>query len=119
MLIKNTDYPEAKILSMPAMTDYSSILMNVTDKKADVTFVERVVANNFLKANPGKLVSITGDKPLRVFPYFIPFKIGETKLKSTIDSIIVLMRENGEIERILSKYEDEMPSFYRVARGYQ
>ncbi len=119
MLIKNTDYPEAKLLSMPAMTDYSAILMNVANKKADVAFVERVTANGFMKANPGKLVSITGDTPLRVFPYFIPFKIGEEKLKSTMDGIITLMRDNGEIDHILSKYENGTPSFYRVAKGYQ
>jgi polar amino acid transport system substrate-binding protein len=119
MLIKNADYPDAKILSMPAMTDYSTILMNVTSGKADVTFVERAVANNFLKANPGKLVNIAEGKPLRVFPYFIPFKIGETKLKSTMDGIIDSMRENGDVEKILNKYESGIPSFYRAAKGYQ
>jgi polar amino acid transport system substrate-binding protein len=119
MLIQNTDYPNAKILSMPALTDYSTLLLNVVDKKADVVFVERVVANNYLKSNPGKLVNVAEDKPLRVFSYFIPFKIGETRLKSTLDGIVNVMRENGEIDKILDKYEDGTPSFYRVARGYQ
>jgi polar amino acid transport system substrate-binding protein len=119
MMIKDADYPKAKLLSMPAMTDYSTILMNLMAKKADVTFVERVVANNFLKNNPGQFVNLTENKPLRVFPYFIPFKLGETKLQSTMNGIIQLMQENGEIDRILTKYENGTPSFYRVAKHYQ
>jgi polar amino acid transport system substrate-binding protein len=119
MQIKNADYPDAQLLSMPAMTDYSTILLNVVDKKADVTFVERAVAHAYLKANPGKLVNIASDKPLRVFSYFIPFRIGETKLKATMDGLINLMRENGEIDKILDKYEEGTPSFYRAAKGYR
>jgi polar amino acid transport system substrate-binding protein len=119
MLIKNTDYPNAKILSMPTLTDYSTILLNVVNHKADVAFVERSVANNYIKSNPGTLVNIATDKPLRVFAYFIPFKIGETKLKSTMDGLINLMQENGEIDKILDKYENGTPAFYRVAKAYR
>lgn len=119
MRIRDSDYPQAKILSMPAMTDYSTILLNVVDKKADVSFVERAAASGFLKANPGKLVNIAEGRPLRIFPYIVPFKIGETKLKSTMDGVIRFLRENGEIDKILDKYENGTPVFYRAAQEYR
>lgn len=119
MMIKNSDYPEAKLVSMPNTTDYSFILSNVVTKKADVTFVERSVGNDFLKKNPSALINIAEKKPLRIYPYFIPTAIGETKLKSTFDGIVSLMLNNGEIDAILDKYEQGTPSFYRVTKGYQ
>jgi ABC-type amino acid transport substrate-binding protein len=119
MLIRNTDYPKSKIVSMPAMTDYAMILMNLAAHKADVTFVEKAVADSYMKANPGQLVNIAENKPLRVFPYFIPFKIGEVKFKSAVDEAIGSMIENGEIDRILDRYENGRPVFYRVAKGFR
>lgn len=119
MLIKNSDYPDATLVSMPNTTDYSFILSNIVSKKADVTFVERSVGNDFLKKNPGALVNIAETKPLRIYPYFIPVDLGEAKLKSTLEGIISLMLNNGEIDKILDKYEQGTPSFYRVVKGYQ
>ena len=119
MMIKNTDYPDAKLISMPAATDYSFILTNVATKKADVAFVERAVANAWGHANPGRIVAINERTPLRIFPYIIPFKFGETNLKMAMDEAVQYLVNNGEIDRILSKYENKETDFYRVAREYQ
>ena len=118
MMIKNSDFPKAKLISMPNMTDYTFILSNVVSKKADITFVERSVANDFLKKNPGALVNISEENPLRIYPYFIPVKFGETGLKSVFDGIIALMINNGEIEKILKAHEGDQQSFYRVSPQY-
>jgi len=119
MHIQESDYPHAKLLSVPNMSDYAFTLMNVVNKKADITFVERAVGNNFLKTNPGAVVNIADKEPLRIYPYFVPFKIGETKLQSTLNGLIIFLRDNSEIDKILSRYENGTPSFYRVAKGYR
>ncbi|MDD2324897.1 MAG: transporter substrate-binding domain-containing protein [Alphaproteobacteria bacterium] len=106
--IARHDFPKAKILGMPSMTDYMFNLINVADKKADVTFVEKVFAEQFLKANPGKLINVTPpDRPLRVYAYSIPTLPGDTKMKEAMESAISYMVNNGEIDQIIRKYGAE------------
>jgi polar amino acid transport system substrate-binding protein len=119
MLIKNTSYPKAKLLSMPALTDYSAILMNVATGKADVAFVERAAANEYLKHNPGKLVNLAENKPLRVYPYFVPFRFGDVRLKEALDEAVQTLTLDGEIDGIVDRYESGTPSFYKVTKNYQ
>ncbi|MDD3182068.1 MAG: transporter substrate-binding domain-containing protein [Alphaproteobacteria bacterium] len=120
--IARHDFPQAKILGMPPLTDYMFNLINVADKKADVTFVEKVFAEQFLKANPGKLVNVTPeDKPLRVYAYSIPTLPGDTKMKDAMESAISYMVNNGEIDQIIRKYGAENGYFvslqpYRAVR---
>jgi ABC-type amino acid transport substrate-binding protein len=119
LIIQQSDYPKAKTISGPQTMDYSLIMQNVVNKKADVVFVENSTANSFIKTNPGTLVNIAEKTPLRVFPYFIPFKLGEDKLRVTFNSVIAFMRENGEIEKILAKHESGTKDFFRLAKSYQ
>lgn len=119
MHIQQEDYPKATVLSMPHNTDYTFLLENVVSSKADIAFVENSIANEYLKANPGKLVNIAQETPIRIYPYFVPIRAGETHLKTTIDSILEVMIENGDIEKILSKYEDGVQNFHRVKKGYE
>ena len=119
LIIQHSDYPLAKTISGPQTMDYSLIMQNVVNKKADVVFIENSTANSFMKANPGKLVNIAKKTPLRVFPYFIPFKLGEDKLRVTFNGIITYLHENGEIDKILAKHESGTKDFFRLARSYQ
>lgn len=116
------DFPKAKILGMPPMTDYTFNLINVADKKADVTFVEKIFGEKFIKAHPGALVNVTPpDRPLRVYAYSIPTLPGDVKMKAAMESAISYMVNNGEIDQILRKYGAENGYFvaeqtYRAVR---
>lgn len=117
--ITRHDFPQAKIFGMPPLTDYMFNLMNVADKKADVTFVEKVFGEQFLKANPGKLVNVTPeDKPLRVYAYSIPTLPGDTKTKEAMESAISYMVNNGEIDQIIRKYGAEK-GYYVASQPYR
>jgi ABC-type amino acid transport substrate-binding protein len=117
--IAATDYPQAKILGMPQITDYTFNLLNVADKKADVTFVENYQGYAFAEKNPGVLKNIAADNPIRVFPDVYLVRRGEQKLKNTFDNLIRYMINSGELEPIIRKYEKYPGSFYRVAKPYQ
>lgn len=119
LVIQQSDYPKARTISGPQTMDYTLIMQNVVNKKADVVFVENSTANSFIKANPGTLMNIAEQSPLRVFPYFIPFKLGEDKLRVTFNSIIAFMRENGEIDGILARHESSPKDFFRLAKSYR
>lgn len=110
--IARHDFPKAKILGMPPLTDYTFNLINVVDKKADVTFVEKIFAEQFLRNHPGALVNVTPtDRPLRVYAYSVPTLPGDTKMKEAMESALFYMINNGEIDAILRKYGAEKGYF--------
>ncbi len=113
------NFPQAKVLGMPQVTDYTFNLLNVADKKADVTFVENYLGAAFGEKNPGVLKNIAIGNPIRVFPDVFLVRKGEQKLKDTFDSVFRFMINNGEMEGIIRKYEKHPGSFYRVAKPYQ
>jgi polar amino acid transport system substrate-binding protein len=117
--IAAADFPKAKILGMPQATDYTFNLLNVADKKADVTFVENFQGFAFSEKNPGAIKNIAAENPIRVFPNVFLVRKGEQKLKNTFEGLLQYMINNGEMEPIIRKYEKYPGSFYRVAKPYQ
>ena len=104
MILRNSDYPKAQLFSIPAGSDYSTILENVASGKADVAFVERAVANRYIKSNPGKIEDVTGPVPLVSYPYILPVRHGDVQLASLFSQAIFLMQLKGEIEKSLTQH---------------
>lgn len=118
-IIAKFDFPNATVASMPQNTDVSQLLLNVADGKADVTFVEPVVANEFIKNNPGKVKEISNVKALRIFPNVMMVGDGETKFLSMMNSALEELQNNGFVDKVIDKYEPYPNSFYRVAVPYK
>jgi ABC-type amino acid transport substrate-binding protein len=116
MLLWKSDYPKAELLSMPAGSDYSFILENVATGKADLTIVEKAVANNYIKNNPNKIEDITGSTPLVSYPFILPVARGEVQLASLLNQAISLMQFKGDIEGYLHQYA---PGDYLPANPYK
>jgi ABC-type amino acid transport substrate-binding protein len=117
--IARTDFPEAKTLQVPQLSEITTMLLNVKNNKADVTFVELFFAHEFLKNNPGSIKNITPDKPIRVFPNTIMLKKGEFKLKSMLNTALRELIYQGVIDRLLDKYEPAPGLFYRLSAPYR
>lgn len=113
------DFPNAKVLSHPEMSDASQILLDVTSKKADVTFIEPGLAAIFLKNNPGKVKNITGNKPIGVVGNTMMFKIGEPSFKSMLNTALSELINTGYVDRLLDKYEPAKGAYFRVAHPYE
>ena len=116
MLLRDADYPQAQLLSVPAGSDYSFIMENVASGKADLTIVEKAVANNYIKNNPAKIEDITGSTPLVSYPFILPIARGEVQLASVLNQAILLMQFKGDIEGYLHKYA---PGDYSPADPYK
>ena len=112
------NFPHAKTLSLPQMTDLSQMLENVVSKKADAAFVNNPVAEGYLKANPGKLKEIKLGRPLRVFSHGFMFPKGEYDLVKMFDLTLQEMHDHGAIEEIMKKYDPAGHTYMRVAPGY-
>lgn len=113
------DYPKAKTLSMPNMTDLSQMLKNVETGKADIAFVNGAVAAGYLKANPGKLKNVAAGNPVRFFSHGLMFPKGQYDFVRMIDLALAEMHDQGFIERILRQHDPEGRTYLRVARPYE
>ncbi len=118
-LIAQSDFPNAKKLSLPQMADCSEMLLSVSTGKADVAFVEPLFAYNFLKHNPRSVQNATPNKPVRVFPNVYMFNAGEEKFKAMFNTALDEISNSGELEKIIAKYEPFPKAYLRVATPYQ
>ncbi len=118
-LIAQTDFPKSKRISLPELSSFSQNLLNVANKKADVTFAEPMVVNEFLVTNPNALRQIAADKPLRIFGNSLVIKRGEVELKEFLDAALKELIDSGRISKILSKYDSGGKNFYPLSRPYQ
>jgi ABC-type amino acid transport substrate-binding protein len=118
-VIAAADYPKAQLLSLPALADFSQVPMNVVTRKADVAFLDDYAASQFLEKNPGTLKNISQGKPVRVFENPYAFKRGEFEFARMINIAITELHNNGDVERILRKYDGHARGFYRVAAPYR
>ena len=117
-LIASRQFPKAKTLQLPQSTDVSQMILNVVDGKADMAFVEPVVANAYIKNNPGK-IKIVSDKPVVIYGNVMLIKKGEFVFKSMIDNAMIELLNNGYVDSVINNYEKDYPGgFYKVALPY-
>lgn len=117
--IAKNDFPKSKTVSLPNITDISQLLLNVSTGKADVTFVETSVANDFLSKNPSALKKVENVKPVRVFSNGFLVKGDEVSLVHMLNTAQQELLHNGFIDRILDKYQKSPDDFYRVGKPYE
>lgn len=118
-MIARADFPKAKRVSLPQLSDLSQMLLNVSTNKADVTFAEPSVAVGFMKRNPNALTNIIPNRPIRVFPNTFLFNKNEEAFKSMLDVSIDEVINSGEVDTIIRKYEPYPNACRRVAKPYQ
>lgn len=102
--IAEQDYPLAKKNSLPQLSAYSEVLLNVVNGKADITFVEPSVVNGFLKSNPGSMDRV-GNVPVRTLGNSFAFRRGEESIVSMWNVAVNELVVDGTVAKILAKYD--------------
>ncbi len=118
-VIAETDFPNARKVALPQMADFTQLILNVINKKADVVFLALAPARQYQAKHPGVIRSVGSGKPVRFFPVAIILPKGAYELKHSLDYALTEMLTNGEVETILRKYEKSTGSFLRVAPPYR
>jgi len=118
-LIAKTDFPKARRLSLPELSAFALNLTNIANNKADVTFAEPMVVNEFLKTNPGALKQIQPNKPLRIFGNALVVKRNELELRDFLNVALQEILNDGRVEKILAKYDPDGRNFFPVASPYR
>ena len=116
--IATTDFPQAATLALPQMSEIATMLLNVKDGKADITFVEIYFAEEFLKNNPRSIRNITPNHPVRVFPNTILMRSGQPELQTFLNTALEEITNLGIVNRLLNKYEPVPGTFYRLAEPF-
>jgi len=111
--------PNAKLLALPQNAPYSMKMDNVAQGKADATFVESYVGEDYLAHNPGTIRNVTTGAPVAVYPNVFIVNKGEFKLQSMLQGAMNILHNNGTIERIMKKYEIYPHTLLRVRRPYE
>jgi ABC-type amino acid transport substrate-binding protein len=112
--IARTQFPNAQRVGVPQMSEITTMLLNVKENKADVAFVELYFAHEFLRNNPGSLVRLAPQQPVRVFPNTILLRKGQPQFKAFLDTAIEEQINLGAVERMVSRYEPAPGTFYRL-----
>lgn len=116
--IARSDFPQASIVSLPQNSDFTQMILNVANNKADLTFLGLGPARKYEAANPNQIRNITKGQPIRVFPTAIMLPASQYAFKREIDLALIELQNSGESESIIKRYEDTPGSHLRVAPGY-
>lgn len=117
-LIANIDFPNAKKVSLPQLSEGTQLLLEVATGKSDVTFVQPYTAEEYMKKNPNKIKELKGEDPVRVFPTVFMLKDNEYAFKSMLNEAIIELINSGFVDRVIAKYVGDDASFIYVKRGY-
>jgi ABC-type amino acid transport substrate-binding protein len=118
-IIASSQFPLAQKISLPQNSDVSQTLLNIQNSKADITFVEPFIAEQYLKNNPNSVQNIIQKNPIRTFGNCFMFKKGQSEFKRMLDIAIAETLNKGFVEKSIAKYEIVPNSFYRVQSPYK
>lgn len=116
--IAATQFPDAKTLGISRDAPATQLELNVVNGKADAVFLDHNRFAQFDQNNPGKLKKVNRD-PIQIYPFKVPVLRGETDLKFLLDEALVEILYNGEMDRLIDKWELFPDSFLRVAPPYK
>lgn len=117
--IADASLPRASQISLPQLTDYSQLMVEVASGKADVALMERNSAALFLRQNPGKLRELVLETgPIRVYPEAFLVRTGEFDLKYMLDAALGELLLEGYVDQAVGAFEAAPGSKLRVALPY-
>jgi len=100
------------------MAGYGFSFKDATNNKADIFIIERSQAMKFFESNPGIIVNIRPNMPLRVIGNCYMFKRNELEFQNMLNAEINDLLTSGVVERQLEKYEKYPNSYLRIAPPY-
>lgn len=116
--IASLKFPLAQTVSLPDTTDFSQLLLEVSNKKADVTFSEAAQFEDFNTKVPNTLRNITPDIPVQLVQNTFFVKAQEYQLISMINLAVQNLHNEGFVEKLLNKYEPRPNVWKRVTKPY-
>ena len=118
-IIAKADFPTANTELLPDNAEVPDILIAVASGKADITFVEVAVANEYMATHPNSIQAVANVPMQRVFSNVMMIPKGDVKFQSMLNYAFEELVNNVIVDKILTKYEKYPNSFLRLQRPYQ
>jgi len=118
--IYKTDFPRAKIFTLPQFSPPEELFLAIASNKADVTINGPSRLPNFERGYPGKIKVIPTTVPLRVLSNTIAVDIDEEQLLHVLNTAIDQLVINGKMDKLIAKYKlkYDMDFVIPVSRPY-
>ncbi len=117
-VIAHSYFAKAQYIGIPQLSEFSMNFINVAEKKADITFQEPSLLEDYMSKNPGKLRRIN-DKPFEVFATAFTLNIHQFELQHMMNNALIELQNNGMIDKILDDHNANPAYFLRVAKPYR
>ncbi len=108
--IASADFPHSRLVRVPQLTDTEELLQFVADGKADITFVEEVIAEQFNMRSEVKVKKVS-EEPVREFGNTFMIRKGDLDFKTLLDNEIQVMLDSGYIKDLIKKYTGDINTF--------
>lgn len=112
-------FPLAQRVSLPELTDFSQLLLEVSTGKADITFSEAAQFNDFDDKNPNLLRNVTVKEPVRLVQNTFFVAGDEQRLISMLNLALQNLHNSGFVDQLLDKYESRSGTWFRVTKSYE
>lgn len=97
------DFPHARLVYIPQLSDPQEVLRFIAEGKGDVTFAEPSLVQEFAKTTPTKLIQ-AAENPIRAYENTFVFKKEDNSLKDFFNAEIQEMINSGFIPELIKKY---------------
>ncbi len=119
VFISKSDFPNAEIKTLPNLTAFTQVLVEVATGKADVTMVDANTFGAYNASNPDKLKIVQINNPVRIYQSGFAFKSDEFQMRDAVSLALDELILDGTIDRILDQYEQYDHALYRVEIPYR
>ena len=117
--IAKADFPQAQQVSLTTFSDYTQLLLEVANNKADVTFFNRVFANRYMASNPDTIKEIHTETPVRVFAEALTYPKGDYKFSEMINNATQELIDNGALRKVYEANKESIEEYYQLAPPFQ
>lgn len=116
--IVKEQFPNIGIVSLPQLADKSQSLLDLVTGKADVSFVEPLEIDRFLKNNPGTIKNARPNDPVRIYGNVMIVPQGQESFKAMINVALQEELNSGYIDSLVQKYQTSPNSYYPVSKPF-
>lgn len=116
--IIKSEFPKAKLTTLPNLSTDADILLSIQMGKADASVCDSIMASDYIKNNPGKVKRAEGP-PVRFSTETIAFPLSEPQLRVKLNTTLQYYLETGVMDKILMRYDLGPDKLLRAAKPYE